>query len=156
MKWVLLLVSLVAWPARAFAWAPYGHMIVAASAWDQIGDDAVRKRIGALLKLNPQYGDWVKGVPAADRDRVAFVRAATWPDFIKTAPGYEADGTDNGNRPTPVPESSRNIGYKDMRMHKYWHFIDLPFSPDGTKTHPPGFVNARTQITALRAALKSA
>jgi hypothetical protein len=156
MKRILLLVTLFVWPARAFAWDPYGHMVVAASAWDQIGDHAVRKRIVALLRLNPQYGDWVKGVPAASRDRVAFVMAATWPDFIKRAPGYEADGTDNGNRPAHVPESSQNKGYQDHLMHKYWHFIDLPFSADGTKTDPPDFVNAQTQIGAFRAALKSA
>src|SRR6476619_7349209 len=104
MKRALLLVTLLLWPARAFAWDPYGHMMVAASAWDQIGNHAVRKRIGALLKLNPQYDDWVKGVPTAARDRVAFVKAATWPDFIKSADGYTADGANNGNTPAHVPE----------------------------------------------------
>jgi hypothetical protein len=156
MKRALLLVILFAWPARALAWDPYGHMTVAASAWEQIGKPAVRKRISALLKLNPQYGDWVKGVPAAARDRIAFVKAATWPDFIRSAPGYEADGTNNGNTPAHVPASSQNIGYTDKLMHKYWHFINVPFSADGTATHEPEFVNAQTQIKAFRIALKSA
>jgi hypothetical protein len=156
MNRVLLVVALLAVPARALAWDPYGHMMIAASAWEQIGDKAVRKRIGALLKLNPQYGDWIKGVPAAQRDRVAFVEAAKWADFIKQAPGYVADGTENGNRPANVPASSQNIGYADRLMHKYWHFIDVPFSPDGTATQAPDFVNAKTQIRAFRAALKAA
>ena len=155
MKRALLFAILIVFPARAFAWNPYGHMVVAASAWDQISKRAVRKKITALLKLNPQYEDWVKGVPAARRDRVAFVMAATWPDFIKSAPGYTADGDDHGNTPPNVPASSQNIGYADRLMHKYWHFIDVPFSPDGTATHGPNFVNAKTQIAAFRAALKS-
>src|SRR5580765_4929913 len=48
MKRAILLVTLFVWPARALAWDPYGHMVVAASAWEQIGDPAVRKRIGVL------------------------------------------------------------------------------------------------------------
>lgn len=155
MKRAILLVTLFVWPARALAWDPYGHMVVAASAWEQIGDPAVRKRIGVLLKLNPQYDEWVKGVPAAARDRVAFVKAAKWPDDIKSMDGYEADGTNNGNTPAHVAESSWNKGYADKRMHKYWHFINVPFSADGTATQEPAFVNAQTQIKLLRTALKS-
>jgi hypothetical protein len=150
-----VLAVMVALPARALAWDPYGHMVVAASAWERITNTKVKKKIGELLKLNPQYDDWVKGVPAARRLRVAFVIAATWPDFIKGAPGYEADGTNNGNTPPHVAASSRNIGYTDKLMHKYWHFIDLPFSTDGTATQAPDFVNAKTQIAAFRTALKS-
>jgi hypothetical protein len=156
MRPILLLVFVMVWPARVFAWNPYGHMVVAASAWDQIANKTARKRIVALLKLNPQYADWVEGVPASRRDQVAFVMAATWPDLIKKDPQYTADGTDKGNRPANVPASSQNEGYADKLMHKYWHFIDVPFSSDGTPTQPPDFVNAETQIEAFRTALKSA
>jgi hypothetical protein len=38
-------------------------------------------------------------------------------------------------------------------MHKYWHFIDEPFSPDGTPLHNPDTPNAPTQIAAFRAKL---
>jgi hypothetical protein len=38
-------------------------------------------------------------------------------------------------------------------MHKYWHFVDEPFSRDGTQTKPPDEPNAKTQIAAFRAAL---
>lgn len=155
MKRAFLVAALVVWPARAFAWDPYGHMVVAASAWEQIANHAVKKRIAALLKLNPLYGDWIKGVPAASRDRVAFVKAATWPDTIKKDSHYEEDGSSHGNVPDNVPASSWNKGYPDHRMHKYWHFINLPFSPDGTPTQGPAFVNAQTQIKAFRDALKS-
>jgi hypothetical protein len=42
-----------------------------------------------------------------------------------------------------------------MNMHKYWHFYDAPFIPDGTKTAPPESVNAKTEIAILSKALKA-
>src|SRR5262249_20722614 len=125
MKRAAFLVAILIWPARAFAWNPYGHMVVAASAWEQIGNHAVKKKIAALLKLNPLYDDWIKGVPAAKQDRAAFVMAATWPDIIKDkAMHYVEDGANGGNIPDNVPASSDNTkGYEDRLLHKYWHFI---------------------------------
>jgi hypothetical protein len=81
------------------------------------------------------------------------VRATTWPDAIKRDDAYQSDGSDNGDRPPPGPEASRNIGYADHLRHKYWHFIDLPFSPDGTALQNPDTPNVSTQIAALRAKL---
>ena len=46
-------------------------------------DPAVRARIGALLKLNPDYWVWIQGVPADEQERAAFIHAATWSDDIK-------------------------------------------------------------------------
>jgi hypothetical protein len=43
------------------AWNDFGHMTVAAVAWDR-RSDAAKARATALLKLNPAYGDWVKGM----------------------------------------------------------------------------------------------
>jgi hypothetical protein len=40
-------------------------------------------------------------------------------------------------------------------MHKYWHFIDEPFSPDNTPLVQPEKPNAETQIPLFRAALSS-
>jgi hypothetical protein len=126
-------------------------MIVAAVAYDRL-EPAVRDRVDVLLKLNPQYGSWVRGVARSGAGQVAFLRASTWPDFIKRpAAGY----TDDGNRPTG-PDSSRNIGYADRLEHRYWHYIDLPFSTDGTPLVDPVSPNAETQIEALRAALSAA
>ena len=76
------------------------------------------------------------------------MRAATWPDIIRTAPGYRADPIDD-------PGATQNIGYADKLQHRYWHYKDLPFSPDGTPTQPPPEPNAETQIRALRTALAS-
>ena len=34
--------------------------------------------------------------------------------------------------PTLGPKPDQNIGYADLFQHRYWHYIDLPFSRDGT------------------------
>jgi S1/P1 Nuclease len=149
------LLSLLA-PRLALAWGTFGHMEVAAAAYDQL-TQPTRKNVNKLLKLNPQYSDWVKGVAPKDQPRVAFVKAATWPDWIKTQQslGYTADGSANGDRPPSSAEASQNIGYADKNMHKYWHFYDTPYSPDGSPTQPPPAVNAKTEIALLSKALKA-
>ncbi len=158
MRWLPRLLAFVVLltSGRALGWGSQGHMMVAASAWEQIEDTAVKKKIVKLLKVNPQYASWVKGVAPADRDEVAFVIASTWPDWIKRNAPYENDGDDNGETAPNVPASSQNIGYTDHLRHKYWHYIDLPFSTDGTAKHDPQSVNAKTQLALLKAALKSA
>src|SRR5204862_5471350 len=53
------------------------------------------------------------------------------------------------------PTAAQNIGYSDLSRHGYWHYIDLPFSPDGTPLEQPIAPNAATQIAAFRAALSA-
>ncbi|PWE78865.1 hypothetical protein XF30_21080 [Bradyrhizobium sp. SUTN9-2] len=137
-------------PAKA--WNNFGHMEAAAVAWSQL-TPAAKEEAARLLKLNPQYEDWVQGVAASQHDQVAFVKAATWPDQIKSLPGYTSDGTQNGNVAPDTPEAAQNIGYVDHFRHKYWHFIDLPFSTDGTALKQPQRPNAQTQIALFKAAL---
>jgi hypothetical protein len=109
--------------------------------------------------LNPYYAKWREalrqGTPEADADRMIFMIAATWPDQIRTDPQYVDDGPRGGNLPEAGPESSRNIGHADHFRHKYWHFIDLPYSQDGTPLPPVPTPNAETQIKAFRVALGS-
>jgi hypothetical protein len=125
-------------------------MIIAALAYEQLDQD-VKTRVHALLKLNPQYENWTKGVSPSLAPEVAFVRAATWPDFIKSpTSGYVNDGS----RPSG-PNSSQNIGYADKLEHRYWHYIDLPFSTDGSPVEEPVVPNAETQIEVFRSALAS-
>jgi hypothetical protein len=124
-------------------------MMVAAIAYEQL-DPGVKDRVDELLKLNPGYGAWTQGAPERLAREVAFVRASTWPDFIKSAPGYEDDGRRRG-----APEASQNIGYADKLQHRYWHYVDLPFSTDGTRLEDPRPPNAETETEAFRAALAS-
>jgi hypothetical protein len=125
-------------------------MLVAAVAYEQL-DPAVRQRVAALLRLNPNYPQWVQGVSASERTRTAFLRAATWADAIKGAPGYTNDNIQQSGA-----DAARNIGYADHLQHRYWHYVDLPFSTDGAPLVPPEEPNAATQITRLRDALPPA
>lgn len=137
-------------PATSFAWWDAGHMQIAAVAYTQL-DPPVRDKIAALIRLHPDYAKWTQGLAPADQDKAAFVRSATWADDIK-APAYGY--TNDGNTPNG-PQASQNIGYADHLMHKYWHYLDIPFSPDGTPLHDPDPVNALTQITTFPATLAS-
>ena len=108
----------------------------------------------ALLKLNPDYKLWLSYIPAktsaANRDMYIFMMAATWPDEIKSERDYRNDG----ERPSG-PDASRNIGYEDHLQHRYWHYIDLPFSTDHTSLIQPQAPNAATQIAVFRRTLAS-
>ena len=136
-------IGLIATPAAA--WNDRGHMIVAAKAWQHLTPET-KTAVKALLKYNPRYSGWVAGLPSASRPRAAFILAATWPDYIKSAHGYYSDHLPNA-------KSARNIGYDDCYQHKYWHYKDLPFSPDGTPILQPVEPNAETQIRMFIAAL---
>ena len=138
---------------HAAAWDDFGHMVAAASAYEQLTPQA-RDKVMMLLRLNPQYPAWVADVSEDEKPRVAFLRASRWADDIKHDPAYVQDGRDGGNRPSGK-KAARNIGYADRRMHKYWHFIDLPFSVDNTPLVPPFVPNAQTQIALFRKTLAS-
>lgn len=136
----------------AFAWNNFGHMEVAAFAWERL-TPATKVKVAKLVQRNPLFDTFTDGVAASDKDRIAFILASTWPDIIKRDPEYHNDGSHNGDVPPPGPDASRNIGYVDKLRHIYWHFVDTPFSPDGTPTKDATVPNAQTQIPILRAAL---
>jgi S1/P1 Nuclease len=149
MRWIIVAILLLNLPARVHAWDDFGHMEVAAVAYDRL-TPAARKRAAKLLEHNPRYLQWIVGAKKSERARVAFIRAATWADAIKGDPQYKkTDKADDQHAPT----ASQNIGYADRLAHSYWHYIDLPFSPDGTKLEPPVAPNAQTQIAAFRSVL---
>jgi hypothetical protein len=106
----------------ALAWNSYGHMEVAAVAWERLAPE-VSARATELLRRNPMSDFLFSGGSETDSGRIAFIRAATWPDLIKEASGYISDGPSGGNRPPNTPQASQNIGYTDHFRHKYWHFI---------------------------------
>ena len=147
---ILVFLSLV---SQAAAWGDLEHMMVGAIAYDRLTPE-VQERVIALLRLNPQYAAWVADVPEQETARIAFLRASRWPDDIKSDRAYKQDGERGGNRPSGET-AARNIGYADQLMHKYWHFVDLPFSPDSTALLDPPVPNARTQIALFRTTLTS-
>lgn len=152
------LIGLVLQISPALAWNDHGHMTVAAIAYEKL-TPATQKEVGRLLELNPKYNEWVAGSSLSDRMETAFIRAATWPDAIKRDNGYKNDGTSNGDvapmTGVGVNEAKQNIGYADHLRHKYWHFIDKPFSPDGSELIQPVPPNAETQIKAFEKVLRT-
>jgi S1/P1 Nuclease len=133
----IALVSLIvfaAFASPAYAWDDFGHMTVAYLAYRKLTPFA-RSRANALIKLNPYYDRWAAAVPAGlDKDTVIFMFASLWADEIKGDPAYISDGSSGGNRPDGSPDPKGNSGFDDHLMHKYRHFIDTPFSTDGTPT----------------------
>lgn len=92
---------------------------------------------------------WVEGVPAGERGITAFMKAATWPDAIQERSTYTDDQDASSS------EAHQNIGYSDMLQHRYWHFIDTPFSPDGTPLVNPVAPNALSRIRDFKKVLAS-
>src|SRR4029077_175920 len=157
---IFLSAFLVLLPLPVLAWNDVGHMAVAYIAYQRL-NPATRTRAAALLKVNPDYPNWVKQIPEGtspqDQEMLIFMIRSTWADQIKHESGYTPDGVpgSNGNLPEGAA-SAQNIGYKDKLQHRYWHFIDIPFSVDGTKLPPVPTPNAETQIAAFRKVLAAA
>jgi S1/P1 Nuclease len=135
--------------APALAWDNFGHMEVAAVAWELMSAPA-KAEATSLLKRNPQYQHWTANVPAEKRDKYAFMLAATWPDFIKREGDYQDDGDEGGDVPPPDSRATQNDGYSDHLRHKYWHFIDTPIPSTARAALSP---NVKTQIGTFRAVL---
>jgi len=131
--------------APALAWDDFGHMVVAAAAYRRLTPTA-RRNVAQLLKLNTRYANWIVGARRGDEDRMAFMRAATWADSIKTDPLYQDDP------PNPAA-AEQKVGYADTWRHAGWHYVNQPFSPDGTALVPAAAPNLATQLPILRAAL---
>lgn len=156
---MLALVTLLTGPA--YGWNDRGHMTVAYVAYKQL-KPAARDRANALLRLNPKYGEWAatvsKEAPGAlddDKNLMIFMIAATWADHIKRDATYIKDGSQGGNRPDGSPDPGKNTGYDDLLMHKYWHFIDTPFTTDGAALPAIPTPNAQERIALFRQVLAS-
>ncbi|MBK1660181.1 S1/P1 nuclease [Paracraurococcus ruber] len=150
--WFLALLAALPFPlaAPALAWDATGHMLVAAIAYDRL-TPAARARADALLRRNPDYESWTAGLPPSGRARAAFLQAATWPDDIKGRQGYDPRSEDPA-----TPAATRITGYADRREHREWHFVDIPFSPDGLPVQGPPRSNAQVMITTARGVLAAA
>ncbi|HVZ38612.1 MAG TPA: S1/P1 nuclease [Candidatus Kapabacteria bacterium] len=142
----------------SYGWGNVGHMAVAGAAYNRL-TAKVRKRADALIQLNPKFHEWEQKIPGGTspsrKAMMLFMIAATWADQIKGDHQHVPDGPDGGNRPPTDGTAERNTGYGDSALHKYWHFIDMPFSSDGTATQNPDNPNARTQIAAFRSVISS-
>jgi hypothetical protein len=155
----LAMLGLMASASTSFAWDSFGHMVVADVAYRDLKAHAPQllTRINTLLKLNPSYSKWVSGYSASQQEEIAFVQASHWADDIKeSGSGYYSDGT-NGGDTGVEPVASYNLGYAplDTAMHKYWHFADIGFSPDGTPVLPTPTPNVEDRIPVFEQTIAS-
>ena len=142
------LVVTMAISTAAHAWDDFGHMQVAAAAFKRLKPKA-RTRVAQLLKLNPRYRKLDRGGPQGRRAAHRLPAGVTWADSIKSDRGYKDDDQSG-------PAAGQNLGYADLLRHKYWHFVDRPFSRDGTPLVEAPAPNAATQIPLMRTALCAA
>jgi hypothetical protein len=135
-------------PQTALAWNDAGHMTAAAVAYLSLSPE-VRAKVDALLRQHPAFPRFAAGLShsAPDFGAVVFMRAAIWPDQIRSDSRF-FDDTDANATPTPLLP-----GFPDMKIHRPWHFIDEPFTFEGTPTAEPESPNALTQILEFRSAL---
>ncbi len=75
-----------------------------------------------------------------------------WPDAIRGDNRFYDDTRANA-QPTPLLPGFASLGFLSMARHTNWHYIDIPFSPDGTALEPAPSPNA---LIELRRILKEA
>jgi hypothetical protein len=129
--------------SRGVAWNATGHRIIAAIAYQRLSP-GTRMRVDEMIRRHPDYAVlFTRDAPAdtEGRARAAFIAAAVWPDAIKGDPRFW-DDTRLDARPTPLLS-----GFRDMARHTNWHYIDIPYTPDGAPGVQPGEPNA---LSALR------
>lgn len=129
----LLLLTLPLTPSLR-AWNATGHRVIAAIAYDHLTPRA-KARVDELLKQHPDFAN----LPS----REAFLAASVWPDAIRNDPRFYDDTAAN-SKPTPLL-----AGFPSMARHTNWHYIDLPFSPDGTPLEQPKKPNALVELRRI-------
>lgn len=133
-----LLTASLLLPPSALAWNAAGHMTVARIAYAKL-TPSTRARVDALLRQHPDFPRLSAGLAHNNPDfnLIIFLRAAKWPDDIKSDPRFFEDGA------TPTPTLA---GFPGMERHREFHFIDTPFSTDNTTTAQPPTPNAMTEL----------
>jgi S1/P1 Nuclease len=138
--------------APATAWNGTGHRIIAAIAYEKL-TPKVRARVDDLIRRHPDYeAVSIKDAPAdpAARARAAFLTAANWPDMIRAGDLRFYDETRQYAVPTPLLP-----GFPDMARHAGWHFIDIPYTPDGAAGPAPPKPNLLTELERILREIKS-
>ena len=140
---LVAMISICSTSITALAWNGTGHKAIALIAYEKL-TSAARKQIDNLLAKHPDYPKWTDGVPARQKGSTAFLEASVWPDAIRNDPRFHND-KQPATPPIPgLPESAQ-------ARHAGWHFINVPFSIDGTPTTPPEEPNALTKLKDFQA-----
>jgi hypothetical protein len=120
------------------AWNATGHRIVGAIAYDRLNAKA-RARVDELLRQHPD----LKGLLGRD----AFLAASVWPDVIKGDTRFYDALPDA--QPTPLLPGFAGAGFPSMARHTNWHYVDIPFSTDGTPLEPAKAPNALIELQRI-------
>jgi S1/P1 Nuclease len=112
MKNVAPLVVVLAMCGPAHSWNYTGHLVSARLAWNQLDQDH-RDKATKVLKNHPHYAEYLSaerpdGFTEAEW---AFMRAATWADWVRSHHKAEFD-------------------------HPTWHYINYPFVLPGSSIDP--------------------
>jgi hypothetical protein len=126
MKPFCVFVTILALALPAAAWNATGHRIISAIAYDRLTPVA-RAKVDELIKHHPDYATLFTAGGANARG--AFLYASTWPDVIRGDMRFY-DETRPDFAQTPLLP-----GFASMSRHVTWHYYDIPFAPDGAKTH---------------------
>ncbi len=130
--------------ASLHAWNRDGHKTVAWIAYRHLSP-GVKVQVDSILQNHPGYSSWTSDLPAgADPGLEAFLHSSYWPDEIKSAPTMW-DDLARAAQPTPLLP-----GFPDMKMHKNWHYINVPYAASGHTGGEPDPVNIVAQLAALR------
>jgi hypothetical protein len=121
---VLVLAILSAPPC--WAWNLTGHRLISEIAWSEL-HSGTRAEVARLLRAHPDYERWVLNAEPGERDRLAFIEAATWADLIRKDKRFYSAGREEA---TPVLS-----GFPDMKRHADWHYVN--FRLDGRPGDPP-------------------
>ena len=104
-------------PVPLWAWNDTGHMTVAEIAYRQL-DDAQKQKVAEILKAHPHYQLYLTAhVPeGVNADEWAFLKAATWPDFVRPSRGGTPGELFKGPEITHFHQGP-------------WHYMDIPYVP---------------------------
>jgi hypothetical protein len=108
----------------AFAWNDAGHMLIARIAWLRM-TAAERAKVSDVLKKHPHYESYLTDKCPADvaHDEWAFLRAATWSDYI---------------RPPKTMEPEKVATHERHKFHRGpWHYVNFPYRAGQLETALP-------------------
>jgi hypothetical protein len=141
MKQIAAGILLLVVSTSAFAWNNAGHKVIALIAYQRL-TPAAQRQVDALLAKHPGYAKWTEVAAKDNRGRTAFLAASVWPDEIRSDPRFYDD---NGRATPPIP----GLPAGAQARHAGWHFINMPFSTDGTRFMAAATPNILTQLQLL-------
>jgi hypothetical protein len=144
MRFSLAFLTLV-FALPACAWNGSGHRICAAITYDRLTPQA-RARVDELLRHHPDYATLLARDSPPDpsaRARAVFLAAAVWPDTIRSDTRFYDDAKIDAQPTSLLP------GFPDMKRHLRWHYIDLPYSPEGAPVKEALVPNALSELERI-------